>query len=195
MAAPAGEFFRVQPRPQGRVRLWAVGLTLAAAVGLAVVAAHAPVLAPSGADLRDPDEVVYAHNIWQETQTSLVVLAAFVPWLIYGLLLRGARWGRAAVLLLAGLGLLLGSWMTVHSLVLYAARPQYVSGLVARIEGRQITLDRGAPPSFYLVVSDAELQAAQQWVHPGVPVGMWVAPNGQAGFIGRPSGGKPILQK
>lgn len=195
MAAPAGQFFQTESHPRGRIRLFAVGLSLLCAVGLAVAAAHVPAFIPSGADLRDPDEVAYARNIWQESQTSLVVLALFVPWLLYGLLLRGARWGRRAVLLLAGLGLVLGGWMTVHALTLYAAQPQYISGLVTRIEGRQISLDRGQPRSFYLVVSDAELRAAQAWVRPGAPVALWVAPNGQAGFIGRPSGGKPLVQK
>lgn len=195
MAAPATQFFRMQPRGSRQVRLWAVGLTLAGSVGLAVAAAHVPAFIPSGASLRDPDQVVYAHNIWQESQTSLVVLAIFVPWLLYGLVMRGARWGRAAMLVLAGLGLTLGLWMTAHSLALYTAHPQFVTGLVTRIEGRQITLDRGTPRTVYLVISDSDLQAARQWVRPGAPVFMWVAPNGQAGFLGRPSGGRPLDQK
>lgn len=195
MAAPATQFFRPQPRGSRQVRLWTVGLTLACSAGLAVAAAHLPAFIPSGANLRDPDEVAYAHNIWQESQTSLVVLAIFIPWLVYGLVMRGARWGRMAVLVLAGLGLLLGVWMTGHSFVLYSAHPRYVSGLVVRVDGRQITLDRGTPRSFYLVVSDPEWQAAQDWIRPGVPVALWVAPNGQAGFIGRPSGGRPVVQK
>ena len=195
MAAPASQFFQARSRPRFGIRVWAVGLTLLGSVVLAVLAAHVPAFIPSGADLRDPDEVVYAHNIWQESQTSLVVLGLFIPWLVYGLLLRGARWGRAAVQLLAALGILLGIWMTGHSLLLYAGHPQYVSGLVAKIDGRQITLDRGTSRSFYLVVSEAQLQAVQSWLHPGAPVGLWVAPNGQAGFIGRPSGGRPIDQK
>jgi hypothetical protein len=160
-----------------------------------VGAAHLPAFLPSGADFRNPDEVVYARNIWQQSQTSLVVLALFIPWLIYGLVMRGARWGRAAVLVLAGAGLLLGLWMAGHSLTLYRAQPMYVSGLVTRIEGRQITLDRGPTRSFYLVVSDTELQAVEEWVRPGVPVALWVAPNGQAGFIGRPGGGRLMDQK
>jgi hypothetical protein len=77
---------------------------------------------------------------------------------------------------------------------LYTASPQYVMGVVTRVDGRQITLAARPPRTFYLVVSEAELRAAQSWVRPGNAVGMWVAPNGQAGFIGRPSGGKPILQ-
>jgi hypothetical protein len=195
MAAPATQLFEARPRPGGGIRWWTVGLAVVATVVLAVAAAHVPVFIPSGADLRDPDEAIYAHNIWQESQTSLLVVALFLPWLIYPLLLRGARWGRAGILVVAVLGLLLGLWMTTHSLLLYAARPQYVSGLVTRIEGRQITLDRGSPRSFYLVVSDAELQAAQAWLHPGAAASLWVAPNGQAGFIGRSSGGRPLDQK
>jgi hypothetical protein len=195
MAAPAAQFFRAQPRPLKQVRLWTVGLTLVGSVALAVGAAHLPAFLPSGGDFRNPDEVVYARNIWQQSQTSLVVLALFIPWLIYGLVMRGARWGRAAVLVLAGAGLLLGLWMAGHSLTLYRAQPMYVSGLVTRIEGRQITLDRGPTRSFYLVVSDTELQAVEEWVRPGVPVALWVAPNGQAGFIGRPGGGRLMDQK
>ena len=194
MAAPAAQFFRSQPSRGGQLRLWSVGLTLAASVGLAVAAAHLPAVIPSGANLRDPDQVIYARNIWQESQTSLVVLALFIPWLVYGLLLRGAPWGRLAVLALAGAGAALGLWMTAHSLGLYAAKPEYVAGVVTRVDGRQITLAARPPRTFYLVVSEAELRAAQIWDRPGNAVGMWVAPNGQAGFIGRPSGGKPILQ-
>jgi len=67
-------------------------------------------------------------------------------------------------------------------------------GVVTRVDGRQITLAARPPRTFYLVVSEAELRAAQTWVRPGNAVGMWVAPNGQAGFIGRPIGGKPLLQ-
>ncbi|TMD06097.1 MAG: hypothetical protein E6J01_07290 [Chloroflexi bacterium] len=194
MAAPAAQFFRSQPSRGGQLRLWSVGLTLAASVGLAVAAAHLPPVISSGANLRDPDQVIYARNIWQESQTSLVVLALFIPWLGYGLLLRGAPWGRLAVLVLAGAGAALGLWMTAHSLGLYAAKPEYVAGVVTRVDGRQITLAARPPRTFYLVVSEAELRAAQIWDRPGNAVGMWVAPNGQAGFIGRPSGGKPILQ-
>jgi len=194
MAAPAAQFFRSQPSRGGQLRLWSVGLTLAGSVGLAVAAAHLPAVIPSGANLRDPDQVIYARNIWQESQTSLVVLALFIPWLGYGLLLRGARWGRAALLVLAAGGLGLGLWMTVHNVALYTAQPQYVMGVVTRVDGRQITLAARPPRTFYLVVSEAELRAAQTWVRPGNAVGMWVAPNGQAGFIGRPSGGKPLLQ-
>lgn len=195
MAAPATQLFRAQPPQIKQVRLWTVGLTLAGSVALAVGAAHLPAFLPSGADFRNPDEVAYARNIWQQSQTSFVVLAIFVPWLVLGLVMRGARWGRAAVLVLVGAGLLLGFWMTWHSLALYRAQPVYVSGLVTRIDGRQVTLDRGTPRTFYLVVSDGELQAAQDWVRPGVPVAMWVAPNGQAGFIGRPGGGRLMNQK
>ena len=194
MAAPAAQFFRSQPSRGGRLRLWSVGLTLAASVGLAVAAAHLPAVISSGANLRDPDQVIYARNIWQESQTSLVVLALLLPWMGYGLLLRGAPWGRLAVLALAGAGAALGLWMTAHSLGLYAAKPEYVAGVVTRVDGRQITLAARPPRTFYLVVSEAELRAAQIWDRPGNAVGMWVAPNGQAGFIGRPSGGKPILQ-
>jgi hypothetical protein len=159
---------------------------------LAVAAAHVPAFIASGANLRDPDQVVYAQNIWQESQTSLVVLAIFVPWLAYGLVMRGAPWGRAALLVLAGLGLMLGVWMTWHSLTVYSAHPLFVSGLVTRLEGRQLALDRGTPRTVYLVIADADLQAAREWVRPGAPVVMWVAPNGQAGFLGRPSGGRPL---
>lgn len=195
MAAPAAQFFRSQPRRGGQLRLWSVGLTLAGSVGLAVAAAHLPALIPSGANLRDPDQVIYASNIWQESQTSLVVLALFLPWLGYGLVRGGAGWGRAAVLAVAGLGILLGIWMTWHSLALYRAQPQLVSGPVARVEGRTITLDRRPPPTYYLVVSEAELQAARVWLRPGVWVAMWVAPNGQAGFLSRASGARPVNQK
>jgi hypothetical protein len=194
MAAPAAQYFRSQPRPGGQLRLWSVGLTLAGSVGLAVAAAHLPAVIPSGANLRDTDQVIYARNIWQESQTSLFVLALFIPWVGYGLLLRGAPWGRAAVLILAGVGVALGLWMTAHSLGLYAAKPEYVAGVVTRIGGRQITLAARPPRTFYLVVSEAELLTAQTWVRPGAAVALWVAPNGQAGFIGHPSGGKPLLQ-
>jgi hypothetical protein len=194
MAAPAAQIFRSQPSRGGQLRLWSVAVTLAASVGLAVAAAHLPAVVSTGANLRDPDQVIYARNIWQESQTSLVVLALFIPWLGYGLLLRGAPWGRLAVLVLAGVGAALGLWMTGHSLGLYAVKPEYVVGVVTRVDGRQLTLAARPPRTFYLVVSEAELRAAQAWVRPGNAVGLWVAPNGQAGFIGQPSGGKPILQ-
>ncbi len=188
MAAPAGQLFSSISRPV-RLRFWAIPLTLLVSVVLAVLIAHVPPLLPSGADLEDAGQRAFARNIWPQCQTSLVVLALFLPWVGYALLRKRSRWPRRIVLAVAALGLGQGLWMSIVSVADYAARPQRVEGVVSQFRGRSLSLD-GDPTSYYLVIADAELQAAA-WVTPGTRVVLWVTGSGHAGFIGRP-GGRPV---
>jgi hypothetical protein len=175
----------LKPRILSRrdIRLAPIGLTLLLTAGLIVGATHLGALVPAGADLGDPTQRSYAVNIWQETQTSLALLAIFLPWLVYGLLFRGSRWGGGILLAVAVVGTVAGSWLTSLSLQSYAALPRLVSGVVAHVDGRQLSLTGG--PSLYLVISDSELAAASPWLKPGTPVTMWVSPRGHAGYVGR----------
>jgi hypothetical protein len=106
-----------------------------------------------------------------------------LPWLVYGLLFRGSRWGGGILLAVAVVGTVAGSWLTSLSLQSYAALPRLVSGVVAQVDGRQLSLIGGS--GVYLVISDSELAAASAWLKPGTPVTMWVSPRGHAAYVGR----------
>ncbi len=154
--------------------------TLVASVALLVLALHVPPFVVAGADLTDSGQREYARNIWQETQTSLALVVVVLPWMVYGLLWQGAPWGRRILLGLATLGVVLTTWLALISAQSYTALPRQVTGVVDRLHGRSISVGGG---SYYLVVSDSELQAAQAWLHPGADVRLWVSPRGHAGYI------------
>jgi hypothetical protein len=172
---------RILTRPE--IRLGPVVVTLVLTVGLIVAATRLGAVVPAGADLADPTQRSYAQNIWQETQTSLALLAVFLPWLVYGLVFRGSRWGGVILLAVATLGTLAGTWLTDLSLQSYAGLPRLITGVVARVDGRQLSLTDG--PAAYLVISDAQLAAARPWLKVGTPVTLWVSPRGHAGYLGR----------
>jgi hypothetical protein len=172
---------RILARPQ--IRLAPVAVTLLLSVGLIVAATRLSPLLTAGADLADPTQRRYAVNIWQETQTSLALLAIFLPWLVYGFVFRGSRWGGGMLLALAAIGTVAGTWLTSLSLQSYAALPRLVTGAVARIDGRELSLTDG--PAVYLVISDAELTAAEPWLKPGASLTLWVSPRGHAGYVAR----------
>lgn len=163
------------------VRLGRVAATLAASVALLVVALHVPPFMPAGADLTNSGQRDYAQNIWQETQTSLALVVIVMPWLVYGLLWQGAPWGRRILLGLATAGVVLTTWLALISAQSYTALPRQVVGVVDHLQGRGIWLRGGG--GYYLVVSDAELQAAQPWLRPGTNILMWVSPRGHAGYV------------
>jgi hypothetical protein len=169
-----------------RIRLAPVAVTLLISVVLIVGAVRLSPLVTAGADLSDPSQRSYALNIWQETQTSLALLAVFLPWLVYGLLMRGSRWGGVILLALAAIGTVAGTWLTSLSLQNYAALPRLVEGSVARVDGRQLSLTAG--PAVYLVISDAQLAADEPWLKRGASVTLWVSPRGHAGYVGRAAG-------
>jgi hypothetical protein len=175
----------LKPRIQVRreIRVAQVGITLLLTAGLVLGATRLGAVLPAGADLADPTQRSYAANIWQETQTSLALLAIFLPWLTYGALFKGSRWGAGILLVVAAIGTIGGTWLTSLSLDSYAALPRLVTGVVAKVDGRQLTLSgrRG----LYLVIPDAELTAAQPWLKPGTSVTLWVSPRGHAGYVGR----------
>jgi hypothetical protein len=166
-----------------RIRLGRVAVTLLLTVGLIAGATRLAAVVPAGADLGDATQRAYAVNIWQETQTSLALLAVFLPWLIYGLLFKGSRWGGSVLLVVTAVGAVAGSWFISLSLQSYAALPRLVTGIVATVDGRQLSLTGGT--GVYLVVSDAELRSARSWLKPGARVTLWVSPRGHAGYVGR----------
>jgi hypothetical protein len=175
----------LKPRIQVRreIRVAQVGISLLLSAGLVLGATRLGALVPSGADLTDPTQRSYAANIWQETQTSLALLAIFLPWLLYAVLFKGSRWGAGILLAVAAIGSIGGTWLTSLSLESYAALPRQVAGVVAKVDGRQLSLAGGT--DVYLVVSGAELHAAEPWLKPGAPVTLWVSPRGHAGYVGR----------
>jgi len=164
------------------IRLGHIGITLLLMAGLIVGATRLGAVVPAGADLGDLTQRTYADNIWQETQTSLALLAVFLPWLVYGLLFKGSRAGGSVLLVIALLGTVGGSWLTSLSLQSYAALPRQVSGVVSRVDGRQLSL--AGETRVYLVISPAQLRSADGWLKPGTPVTLWVSPRSQAGYIG-----------
>jgi hypothetical protein len=168
------------------IRLGRVAVTLLLTAGLIMGATRLGALVPAGADLGDPTQRSYALNIWQEAQTSLALLAIFLPWLVYALLFKGSRWGGGILLVVAAVGTMAGTWLTSLSLQSYAALPRLVTGVVASVDGRQLSLSGGA--AVYLVIADPELAAATPWLKPGVPVTLWVSPRGHAGYLGRAVG-------
>ncbi len=163
------------------VRIGRVALTLGVSVALLLLALHVPPFMPAGADLADAAQRDYAANIWQEMQTSLALLAIVAPWLAYGLLWQGAPWGRRILLAAAAAGVVVTTWFALASAQSYTALPHQITGVVDRLQGRVVSL-RG-DGSYYLVISDAELNAAGSWLRPGAYVRIWVSPRGHAGAI------------
>ena len=171
------------------VRLRRVGLTLAISIGLLALALHVPSFLPSGADLTNSSQRAYAGNIWQETQTSLALVAIVLPWLVYALLWQGAPWGRRILLAVATAGVVGTTWLALLSAESYSALPREVAGVVDHVQGRTIWLQGGA--SYYLVLSDAELRSAQPWLRSGIPVTLWISPRGHVGSVAEDSSGGP----
>ena len=163
------------------VRLGQVAVTLVVSIALFVLALHVPVFMAAGADMTDSAQRDYAANIWQETQTSLALVAIVLPWLVYALLWQGAPWGRRILLVIATAGVVLTTWFALLSAQSYAALPQQVSGVVDRVEGRVIALRDGA--SYYLVLSDRELNTDRSWLRAGASVTLWVSPRGHVGSV------------
>ena len=163
------------------VRFGRVVLTLAVSIALFLLALHVPAFMAPGADMTDSAQRDYATNIWQETQTSLALVAVVLPWVVYGLLWQGAPWGRRLLLAVATAGVVLSTWFILLSVQSYAALPRQVSGVVVRVEGRTVWLSDGG--SYYLVLSETELQTAQPWLRIGGSVIMWVSPRGHAGAV------------
>jgi hypothetical protein len=175
---------RIRVRPE--IRVAQVAITLLLSAGLVLGATRFGAMVPAGADLADPTQRSYAANVWQETQTSLALLAIFLPWLLYGVLFKGSRWGAGILLAVAAIGTIGGTWLTSLSLESYGALPRQVTGVVARVDGRQLTLSGGS--GVYLVIPDAELTAARAWLKPGTLVTLWVSPRGHAGYLGQAVG-------
>jgi len=163
------------------VRLGQVAVTLVVSIALFVLALHVPSFMAAGADMTDSAQRDYAANIWQETQTSLALVAIVLPWLVYALLWQGAPWGRRILLVIATAGVVLTTWFALLSAQSYAALPQQVSGVVDRVEGRVIALRDGA--SYYLVLSDRELNTDRSWLRAGASVTLWVSPRGHVGSV------------
>jgi hypothetical protein len=163
------------------VRVGRVILTLVVSIALFLLALHVPAFMTPGADMTDPAQRDYAANIWQESQTSLALVAIVLPWLLYALLWQGAPWGRRILLAVATAAVVLTTWFAVLSAQSYAALPKQVVGVVDRLQGRVIAL-RG-DGTYYLVVSDAELSAARSWLRSGARVELWVSPRGHAGAV------------
>jgi ABC-type tungstate transport system substrate-binding protein len=163
------------------VRLGQVSVTLVVSIALFVLALHVPSFMAAGADMTDSAQRDYAANIWQETQTSLALVAIVLPWLVYALLWQGAPWGRRILLAIATAGVVLTTWFALLSAQSYAALPQQVSGVVDRVEGRVIALRDGA--SYYLVLSDRELNTDRSWLRAGASVTLWISPRGHVGSV------------
>jgi hypothetical protein len=86
------------------IRFGRVALTLGVSVAFVVLALNLPPFMASGADLSDSGQRGYARNIWQETQTTLALVAIVLPWLVYALLWQGAPWGRRLLVAVATAG-------------------------------------------------------------------------------------------
>ena len=169
------------------VRLGRVALTLALSIGLMALALHVPSFLPSGADLADSGQRAYARNIWQESQTSLALVAIVLPWLVYGLLWQGAPWGRRILLVLATVGVVGTTWLALLSAQSYTALPRQVPGVVDHLQGRTIWLQDGT--RYYLVLSDGELRSAEPWLRSGTPVTLWISPRGHVGSVAEDQSG------
>ena len=163
------------------VRFGRVLVTLAASIALFLLALHLPAFMAPGADMTDSAQRDYASNIWQETQTSLAMVAIVLPWLVYALMWQGAPWGRRILLAIATAGAIVTTWFAVLSAQSYAALPRQVVGVVDRVQDRVIAL-HGAG-SYYLVLSDRELSADGSWLKAGASVELWVSPRGHAGAV------------
>jgi hypothetical protein len=163
------------------VRFGRVVLTLVVSIALFLLALHVPAFMAPGADMTDSAQRDYAANIWQETQTSLAMVAVVLPWLVYALLWQGVPWGRRILLAIATAGVIVTTWFALLSAQSYAALPKQVVGVVDQVQGRVIALRSGA--DYYLVVSDEELNADRSWLRPGASVELWVSPRGHAGAV------------
>jgi hypothetical protein len=174
------------------VRLGQVAVTLVVSIALFLLALHIPAFMAAGADMSDSAQRDYAANIWQETQTSLALVAIVLPWLVYALLWQGAPWGRRILLAIATAGVVVTTWFAILSAQSYAALPQEVTGVVDHIQGRVIAL-RG-DGSYYLVLSDRELNADRSWLRSGASVTLWVSPRGHAGAVSAVGGISQLVQ-
>src|ERR1700731_3224457 len=163
------------------VRFGRVFLTLVTSIALFLLALHVPPFMAPGADMTDSAQRDYASNIWQETQTSLALVAIVLPWLVYALLWQGEPWGRRILLAVAIVGVVVTTWFALLSAQSYAALPKQATGVVDRVDGRVIALRGGG--SYYLVLSDHELTAARSWLRAGASVELWVSPRGHAGAV------------
>jgi hypothetical protein len=163
------------------VRFGRVAFTLVVSIALFLLALHVPAYITPGADMTDRAQRDYAANIWQESQTSLALVALVLPWLLYALLWQGAPWGRRILLAIATAGVLVTTWFAGVSAQSYTALPRQVVGVVDRVQGRIIALRGG--PTYYLVVSDREFDADRVWLRAGVTVSLWVSPRGHAGAV------------
>jgi hypothetical protein len=168
------------------VRLGRVALTLAVSLVLFLLALRVPAFMAPGADMTDSAQRAYAANIWQETQTSLALVAIVLPWLVYGLLWQGAPWGRRILLAISTAAVVVTTWFALLSAQSYAALPQQVVGIVDHVQGRVIALrDVG---TYYLVLSDSELTADRSWLRSGTSVRLWVSPRGHVGAVSAVAG-------
>jgi hypothetical protein len=163
------------------VRLGQVAITLVVSIALFVLALHVPAFMAAGADMSDSSQRDYAANIWQETQTSLALVAIVLPWMVYALLWQGAPWGRRILLGIATAGVVLTTWFALLSAQSYAALPQQITGVVDRVQGRVIALRDGG--TYYLVLSDRELNTDRSWLRTGANIRLWVSPRGHVGSV------------
>ncbi|TMD42732.1 MAG: hypothetical protein E6I88_03675 [Chloroflexi bacterium] len=169
-------------RLPGDLRAGHVAVTLAISVLGLIVFLHVPPFMAAGADLSDSTQVDYARNIWQETQTSLALVALVLPWLVYAIIWAGAPWGRRVLLAISTAAVVFTTWLALLSAQSYTALPRQVTGVVDHLQDRAISI-RGEG-SFYLVLSNAELQGDESWLRPGTSVLLWVSPRGHAGAVG-----------
>jgi hypothetical protein len=130
-----------------------------------------------------------------ETQTGLILLAIFLPGLLYAAIRKGRRLRHLLVLSIA---LVVALGATVVNLDNYVQRPNLVVGSVTHLDGRNISVASCLTGSqnfpdlpcsatvSRLVVSEAQLRDAHRWLKVGRGVWLWVSPHGDAGFVGRP---------
>jgi hypothetical protein len=168
--------FRGQLRP-GRMALW-----LAGTLALLVAALHVEAFIPGGADLADPAQRLYAANLWDQVQISLMLVSCFLPWLLYALLWRGAASGAVVLAAVGFAGTSLGTWLTLLTIGAYLSLPGAVTGVVVQLDGHTVRLD-GARGPYYLALSEDQLRASSSWFKTGVPVLLWVSPRNQVGAV------------